>query len=112
MAKGLRRGTKQSTHTRADEKFGRVLVDLNRPKVVEYHGGKRYTLILHDDFSRYTWVYFMRHKWDATEMFKQFLADSGADGVPSQVVIVRSNGGCESHRGKFGDLYRSRCIEQ
>ena len=112
MAKGLRRGIKQSTHTRADEKRGRVQVDLSGPNVVESDGGKRYTLIGRDNISRYTWVYFMRHKSDAAETFKQFLSDTRADGVPSQVVTVRSEGGGEFCGGKFGDLCRSRCIKQ
>ena len=60
--------------------------------MVESHGGKRHTLIVRDYFSRYTWVYFMRHKSDAAKTFKQFLADTRADGVPSQAVIVRSYG--------------------
>ena len=34
MAKGLRKGIKQSTHIRADKKLGRVFVDLSGPKVV------------------------------------------------------------------------------
>ena len=34
MAKGLRKGIKQSTNTRADEKLGRIFVDLSSPKVV------------------------------------------------------------------------------
>ena len=99
MAKGLRKGIKQSTHTRAAKKLGRVFVDLSGPKVVESLGRKRYTLIVRDDFSRYTWVYFMRHKSDATELFEQFLADSRADGVPSTVVIVRFDGGDEFRGG-------------
>ena len=82
MAKGLRRVIKQSTHTRADKKLGRVFVDSSGPKVVESHGGKRYTLIVCDDCSRYTWVYFMRHKSDAAEIFKLLFADTRADGVP------------------------------
>ena len=95
MAKGLRRGIKRSTHTRAGKKLGRVFVDLSGPKVVKSHGGKCYTLIMSDDFSRYTWVYTMRHKSDAAETFNQFLSDTRADSVPSQVVTVRSEGGGE-----------------
>ena len=67
MAKGLRRGIKQFTHTRADKKLGRVFVYLSRPKAVKSHGGKRYTPSVRDNFSRYTWVHFMRHKSDAAE---------------------------------------------
>ena len=112
MAKGLGRGIKKSTHTRADKKLGRVFVDLSGLKLVKSHGGKRYTLIVRDDFSRYTWVYFMHHKSDAAETLKQFLSDARADGVPSQVVTVRSDGGGEFCGGKFGNLSRSRCIKQ
>ena len=56
MAKGLRRGIKQSRHTRADKSPVGFSVDLSGPKVVESHGEKRYALIVCDDFSRYTWV--------------------------------------------------------
>ena len=112
MAKGLRKGIKQSTHRRADKKPGRVFVDLNGPKVVESLGRKRYTLIVHDNFSRYTWVHFMRHKSDAAETFEQFLADTRADGVLSKVVIVPSNGSGELRGGKLRDLCGSRGIKQ
>ena len=97
MAKGLRKSIKQSTHTRAGKKLGRVFVDLSGPKVVESLGRKRYTL---DDFSRYTWVYFMRHKSDAAELFKhssRILAQtmslrkwSSSD----RTGVVSSAGGC------------------
>ena len=72
----------------------------------------RYTLIVRNNFSPYTWVYFMCYKLDAAETFKHFLLDTRADGVPSQVVTVRSDGGGEFCGGKFGDLCRLRCIKQ
>ena len=52
MAKGLRKGINQSTHTREDKKLGKMFVDLSGPNVVESLGRKRYTLIVRDDFSR------------------------------------------------------------
>ena len=54
----------------------------------------------------------MRHKSDAAEIFKRFLADTRADGVPSKVVIVRSDGAGEFCGGKFGDLCRSQGVKQ
>ena len=39
MAKGLRKSIKQSTHTRAGKKLGRVFVDLSGPKVVSLSAG-------------------------------------------------------------------------
>ena len=74
------------------------------PKAVESLGGKRYTLTVRDDFSRYIWVYFMRHTSDAAEMLEQILAGTRADGVPLQVVIVRSDGGGEFRGEKFGEM--------
>ena len=54
----------------------------------------------------------MRHKSDAAEFFEHFLADTRADGVPSQVMIGRSGGGGEFCGGKFGELCRSQYIKQ
>ena len=54
----------------------------------------------------------MRHKSDTAEMFEQFLPDTRADGVPSKVVIVRSDGVGEFRGKKFRDLCRSRGIKQ
>ena len=112
MSKGLRRCTKQPTHTRAGKKLGRVFVGLRGPMMIKSHGEKRYTLIVRDDFSRYMWVYFMRQESNAAETFKHILSDTRADGVPSQVVTVRSDGGDEFCGGVFGDICRSRCIKQ
>ena len=54
----------------------------------------------------------MRNKSDATETFEEFLSGTPADGVPSQVVTVRSDGDAEFRWRKFGNLCRSRCIKQ
>ena len=94
MAKGLRKGIKQSTHTNREEAQDNF-VDLSGPRVVESLGRKQYTLNVRDIFSRYPWVYYMRHKSDAAALFEQFLACSRAGGVTSTVVIVRSDGGGE-----------------
>ena len=45
-------------------------------------------------------------------MFEQLLADTRTDGVPSKVVVVRSDGGDEFRGGTFGELCRSRGIKQ
>ena len=62
---------------------------LSGPMAVPSLGRKRYTLVVRDDFSRHTWVYFKRHKSDAARVFTQFLADTRGDGVPSKMAIVR-----------------------
>ncbi|CAM9736151.1 unnamed protein product, partial [Choristocarpus tenellus] len=36
-------------------------------------GGKQYTMIIRDDYSRFVWLYFLRAKSDAAEAFKKYL---------------------------------------
>ena len=50
---------------------------------------KKYVMIVKDDFTRYSWVYFLERKSDAAEAFRKFLADVRADGAPSKVAIVK-----------------------
>ena len=70
-------------------------------------------MIVRDDFSRYAWVYFISHESDATEAFEKFLTDLRVEGIPSEVVVVRSDGGGgEFNEGKFGKLCRERNIKK
>ena len=112
MEKGLRKPIARSTHTRAAKKLQRVFVDLSGPMALQSIGGKRYTLIVRDDCTRFTRVYFLRHKSDATNAFESFLAEVRADGTPSAVMAVRSDNGREIFGGAFGELCRTRGIKQ
>ena len=112
MAKGLRKPIARSTHTRAAKKLQRVFVDLSGPMDVQSIRGKRYTFIVRDDSTRFTRVYFLRHKSDAASAFESFLAEVRADGTPSAVMAVRSDNGREFFRGAFGKLCRKRGIKQ
>ena len=112
MAKGLRKSIARSTHTRADKKLHRVFVDLSGPMAVQSIGGKRYTLIVRDDCTRFTRVYFLRHKSDAASAFESFLAEVRADSTPSAVMAVRSDNKREFFGGAFGKLCRRRGIKQ
>ena len=48
-------------------------------------------LLICDDFSRFTWTYFMRQKSDTVALFEQFLADECVAGTPSAVKMIRSD---------------------
>ena len=65
-----------------------------------------------DDFSRYAWVYFLKHKSEAADAFRKFLADVRADGIASKVEIVRSHIGGEIYGGVFGEVCKQYCIKQ
>ena len=102
MAKGFRKGIPHSTKSRSDRKLGRVFVDLSGKKSLASIGGMQYVMIVKDEFSRYTWLYYLRNKSDAASAFKRFLTDVRADGVPSEVQIVRSDDGGEFSGGSSG----------
>ena len=42
-------------------------------------------LLICNDFSRFTWTYFMRQKSDTVALFEQFWADERVAGTPSAV---------------------------
>ena len=56
--------------------------------VVPSVGGKRYTLIVGNDHTQFTRVYFLAKKSDAASAFESFLAEVRADGTPSTVICV------------------------
>ena len=108
MGKGYRKAIPSTTSSRATRKLQRVFTDLSGRKAVAGIGGFHYTMIIRDDLTRYTWVYFLKEKSDAAETFEQFLSDVRDLG---EVETVRSdNGGeftskafirvCSSHRIK------------
>ena len=50
-----------------------IHMDLFGPTRIASLGGMHYAYILVDDYSRYTWVYFLAHKNDAFKAFESFL---------------------------------------
>ncbi|CAM9974287.1 unnamed protein product, partial [Sphacelaria rigidula] len=107
MAKGYRKGIPHQTKKRASSKLGRVFVDLGGRKDIASVGGKHYPMIIKDDYSRKSWLYFLTRKSDSDMAFNRFLASVRANGFPSVVQIVRSDNGGEF----FGDKFRSVCDE-
>ena len=54
-------------------------------------GGKKYVLMIRDDFTRFNAVYFMRSKDEVSRYFRQYLADYRYTGVPCPVETVRTD---------------------
>ncbi|GKE58765.1 retrovirus-related pol polyprotein from transposon TNT 1-94, partial [Tanacetum coccineum] len=52
-------------------KFEKLLhMDLFGPSAVQSYGGNFYTLVIVDDYSRYTWARFLKHKTEAFDHFE------------------------------------------
>ncbi|GKD89379.1 putative ribonuclease H-like domain-containing protein [Tanacetum coccineum] len=64
-------------------------MDLCGPMRVESINGKRYIPVIVDDYSRYTWVYFLRSKDEAPEVVKTFLKEIQ---VLLQAPVIIQNG--------------------
>ena len=49
-----------------------IHLDLFGPSQVTSMGGMSYCFVIVDDYSRFTWVYFLAHKHDTFDIFKYF----------------------------------------
>ena len=75
-------------------------VDLMRPIRTESLGGKRYIMVIVDDFSRYTLVEFFREKSEACEKLKILCKRlQNEKGVP--ILKIRSDHGKEFENARF-----------
>ena len=102
LGKSLRKAIPSTTTSRATSKLERVYVDLTGKKHVATLGGNHYALIIRDCFTRFTWLFFLKHKSEAAESFERFL---GLVREHGSVMKVRSDEG-----GEFtGKAFRSVC---
>ncbi|GJX75998.1 putative ribonuclease H-like domain-containing protein [Tanacetum coccineum] len=69
-------------------------MDLCGPMRVESINGKQYVLVIVDDYSRYTWVHFLRSKDEAPKEIKTFLKKIIVL-LQAPVIIVRTDNGTE-----------------
>ncbi|GJW30571.1 retrovirus-related pol polyprotein from transposon TNT 1-94 [Tanacetum coccineum] len=67
-------------------------MDLCGPMRVESFNGKKYVLVIVDDYSRYTWTHFLRSKDETPEVFIDFLR-LVQRGLHAQVRTVRTEKG-------------------
>nr|GEV87718.1 retrovirus-related Pol polyprotein from transposon TNT 1-94 [Tanacetum cinerariifolium] len=92
----LRKAKKKFFHTKITPNSKRRLqflhMDLCGPMRVASINGKRYVLVIVDDYSRYTWTYFLRSKVETPEVLIDFLR-LVQRGLHAQVRIVRTDKG-------------------
>ncbi|GJW62838.1 retrovirus-related pol polyprotein from transposon TNT 1-94 [Tanacetum coccineum] len=69
-------------------------MDLCGPIRVDSINGKRYILVIMDDYSRYKWVYFLRSKDETLEIIKKFITQAQLN-YKAKVCKIRTDNGTE-----------------
>nr|GFA98779.1 hypothetical protein [Tanacetum cinerariifolium] len=67
-------------------------MDLCGPMCIESINGKRYVLVVVDDYSRYTWVFFLHSKDEASDVIISFIKKTHVN-LQLQVQRVRTDNG-------------------
>jgi len=80
-----------------------IHMDLFGPTRTTSLSGKRYGYVLVDDYSRFTWVFFLSHKNEAFHEFQVFYRKIKQEGK-YKVCSILSNHGVEFDNYEFGDL--------
>ncbi|GKD66653.1 retrovirus-related pol polyprotein from transposon TNT 1-94 [Tanacetum coccineum] len=81
-------------------------MDLCGPMRVESINGKRYVLVIMDDYSRYTWVHFLRSKDEAPDEIKTFLKKITVL-LQAPVIIVRIDNVTEFKNQVLQEYFKS-----
>ncbi|GJX96077.1 retrovirus-related pol polyprotein from transposon TNT 1-94 [Tanacetum coccineum] len=84
-------------------------MDLCGPMRIASINGKRYVLVIVDDYSRYTWVVFLRSKDEAPEEIKNFLKRITVL-LQAPVIIVRTDNGTEFKNQVLQEYFKSNGI--
>ncbi|GJT88464.1 retrovirus-related pol polyprotein from transposon TNT 1-94 [Tanacetum coccineum] len=79
-------------------------MDLFGPSAVRSYGGNRYTLVIVDDYSRYTWTRFLKNKTEAFDQFKIF-SKKIQNQLGCTIVSIRTDHGREfDNEVQFGEF--------
>ena len=79
-------------------------MDLFGPSAIQSYGGNFYTLVIVDDYSRYTWTKFLKSKNEAFDKF-EILSKKIQNQIGSNIVSIRTDHGREfDNEFQFGNF--------
>ncbi|GJR07020.1 retrovirus-related pol polyprotein from transposon TNT 1-94 [Tanacetum coccineum] len=85
-------------------------MDLFGPSAVRSYGGNRYTLVIVDDYSRYTWTRFLKDKTEAFDQFEIF-SKKIQNQLGCIIVSIRTDHGREfDNEVQFGEFCNANGI--
>ena len=85
-------------------------VDLFGPTPVDSLGAKKYCLVIVDDFSRYTWVYFFKTKDETQQCFIEF-SNYVQRKYELKIKVIRSDNGSEFKNYTLNDFLSEEGIQ-
>ncbi|GJW12859.1 retrovirus-related pol polyprotein from transposon TNT 1-94 [Tanacetum coccineum] len=82
-------------------------MDLFSPSAIRSYGGNRYTLVIVDDYSMYTWTRFLKDKTEAFEIFSRKIQNQ----LGCSIVSIRTDHGREfDNKVQFGEFCNANGI--
>ena len=101
----------KASETRAEKSGLRVHTDIMGPMQQESLGGSRYTLVFTYDYSRKSWVYFLKHKSETMSKFREFKKRLELE-TGQQLRFLCSNRGGEYTSNEFKTFCSENGIHQ
>jgi transposase InsO family protein len=111
IAKQHRKSFPQESNWRASHVLQLVHSDICGPMNPTSNSNKRYFITFTDDFSRKTWVYFLKEKSEAIEMFRKFKARVEME-AKQHIQCLRTDRGGEYTSSEFVNLCESNGIKR
>ncbi|GJV56929.1 putative ribonuclease H-like domain-containing protein [Tanacetum coccineum] len=115
---GQRRGKKHRAVCRTSKFLNPITkplfmlhIDLFGPTFVSSLMHKKYCLVVTDDYSRFTWVFFLTTKDETSEILKNFIKEI-ENLVDKKVKITRSDNGTEFKNKVMDDFCREKGIKR
>ncbi|GJX46506.1 gag-pol polyprotein [Tanacetum coccineum] len=95
----------------SDSKLELLHMDLCGPIRVASINGKKYILVIVDDYSRFTWVYFLRSKGEIPKIIKKFIAQVQLN-YDTKIHKIRTDNGIEFKNATLKAHYEKLGIMQ
>ena len=96
-------------HTKIIEPLELIHVDLCGPSAIESIAGNKYILVMVDEFSRFTWVFFLKRKSEATPTIINFIKSIEVS-LRKTVRKIRSDNGSEFKNQAMEDFLTNKGI--
>ncbi|GJR65340.1 retrovirus-related pol polyprotein from transposon TNT 1-94 [Tanacetum coccineum] len=110
MSKAKRSSFKAKVVPSSKGRLNLLHMDLCGPMRVASINGKKYILVIVDDYSRYTWTLFLRSKDETPEVLKDFLTMIQRN-LQAQVITVRTDRGTEFLNKTLHAYFKEEGIE-